>query len=164
MTELRTPKQAAARLQMSVEQLTAFARDGDIRYINTGRGKKIPRRMFTDRDLDDFAVEHKAKAVPTSLYRHFDAGGKLLYVGISLHVFVRLIRHRKRSHWFSQLARIEVEHYPSREAALRAGREAIRSEGPLYNILGRAARLADRCGLERDSRGRRRHRSGRARV
>jgi hypothetical protein len=139
MTELRTPKQATARLQMSAKQLTGFVQNGELRYVDISLRGTRPRRRFIAGDLDAFAAERKAKAVPTCLYRHFDASGTLLYVGVSLHVVVRLIGHRDTAHWFSQLARIEVEHYPTREAALVAEAEAIRTEKPRYNIAGGSA-------------------------
>jgi excisionase family DNA binding protein len=61
MQVLRTPKEAAERLQTSVEQVTGFVRDGELRYVNIGRGKKRPRRMFTDDDLDEFIERRKRR-------------------------------------------------------------------------------------------------------
>ena len=43
-----------------------------------------------------------------ALYRHFDGTGRLLYVGISLSVIVRLSGH-KRSPWFGDIARVEID-------------------------------------------------------
>jgi hypothetical protein len=70
---------------------------------------------------------------PTSLYRHFAADGRLLYVGVSLHAVGRLCQHRDHSAWFTEIARVEIEQFPSRKAALDAEREAIQSEKPLHN-------------------------------
>src|SRR6516162_1475905 len=61
MGVLRTPKEAAERLQISVDQLTGFAEDGEVRYVNVGRGKKRPRRRYTDDDLDEFIERRKRK-------------------------------------------------------------------------------------------------------
>lgn len=69
------------------------------------------------------------------LYRHFDETGQLLYVGQSLHAIARLAAHRK-SRWFSQIARVDVETFPSKSVAEIAEREAIEKEKPLYNIVG----------------------------
>lgn len=69
----------------------------------------------------------------TALYRHFDAGGQLLYVGISLNAVQRLAQHRDTAHWFARLARVEVEWHVDREAALRAEACAIAAEAPLHN-------------------------------
>ena len=69
MPVLRTPKEAAERLQTSVEQLTGFVRDGELKYVNLGRGKKRPRRMFTDEDLDEFIERRKRREVSELLCR-----------------------------------------------------------------------------------------------
>lgn len=70
----------------------------------------------------------------TSLYKHYDSTGKLLYVGIANNVIKRLGCHRHSSEWHDQIARIDVTHYPSRQSALNAEREAIKLENPPYNI------------------------------
>lgn len=67
-----------------------------------------------------------------SLYRHFDASGQLLYVGISKNALCRLGGH-KNATWYRDLARISVEHHKSRAHALYAEAIAIRDEKPLYN-------------------------------
>jgi excisionase family DNA binding protein len=51
---LLTAAQAAARLSITVEQLIAHVEDGGLRYINVGRGKKKPRRRFSESDLEEF--------------------------------------------------------------------------------------------------------------
>jgi len=57
---LRTPQEVAARLGMSVKQVKTLAlKDGELRFINTGRGTKNVRMMFTDADLNDF-IERRA--------------------------------------------------------------------------------------------------------
>lgn len=67
-----------------------------------------------------------------ALYRHFDADGRLLYVGISRSVTARLTQHSE-SPWDHLIARIEVERFPTREEAEAAERAAIRSERPIHN-------------------------------
>ena len=71
---------------------------------------------------------------PTDLYRHFDADGMLLYVGISLSAVSRLSAHKVGSEWFSKIARIEIETFETRESARDAERDAIATEKPRYNI------------------------------
>lgn len=69
------------------------------------------------------------------VYRHFDADGALLYVGMGWSSLARLMRgHRKQSHWFDQIARIEIERFPTREAAYKAEWDAIVKEKPRYNL------------------------------
>jgi hypothetical protein len=68
------------------------------------------------------------------LYRHFDKSGALLYVGISLNALNRLGQHKDHAHWFCQIARVEIENYPTRETAREAEKKAISSENPLHNL------------------------------
>lgn len=74
---------------------------------------------------------------PASLYRHFDANGSLLYIGVSLSTMHRLSEHQDHSHWFKQISRVEIEHYGSRALALQAERVAIKAEKPKHNIRHR---------------------------
>jgi excisionase family DNA binding protein len=62
---LLTAKQAAVRLNITVEQLGKFVEDGAIRYINTGRGKKRPRYRFDPTDLDAFKVSRSTLESPS---------------------------------------------------------------------------------------------------
>lgn len=68
-----------------------------------------------------------------ALYRHFNKAGILLYVGISSSFMNRTANHRANAHWFEEIARIDVEWFASREAALWAEDVAIRQENPLHN-------------------------------
>lgn len=70
---------------------------------------------------------------PAVLYRHFAANGSLLYVGVSLSIAQRIMGHRNSSCWWCDVARIDLEHYPSRAEALEAEREAIFKESPMFN-------------------------------
>ena len=67
------------------------------------------------------------------LYRHFDAAGDLLYVGISLSAVGRLAQHRSSADWFDQIAKIEIEQFETRDLALAAEAAAINAERPKYN-------------------------------
>lgn len=80
----------------------------------------------------------------TALYRHFDGGGMLLYVGISLNTVARTQQHRAGAKWFDQIARIEIEWYQTRVEAEDAEKAAIQAEAPLHNITHARARQVDR--------------------
>jgi excinuclease UvrABC nuclease subunit len=71
---------------------------------------------------------------PTKLYRHFDAEGILLYVGISVNALHRLTQHEATKSWHDQISTITIETHPTREAALVAERNAIMRERPIHNI------------------------------
>jgi hypothetical protein len=72
----------------------------------------------------------------TELYRHYDADGKLLYVGISLSAVIRLAAHKQTSEWFNRIVQIKIERFSNRRAALIAERTAILAENPEFNTLG----------------------------
>ena len=61
---LLPPSQAADRLNVTVEQLFAFVRDGELRYVNVGRGSKRPRYAFTDADIQELIDKRKTREVP----------------------------------------------------------------------------------------------------
>lgn len=68
-----------------------------------------------------------------ALYRHFDAAGSLLYLGISIRPGVRLAEHMTSSAWADQIAAITIEWLPDQEAASAAERAAISAERPIHN-------------------------------
>lgn len=76
------------------------------------------------------------------LYRHFDAAGVLLYVGVSINALTRLAAHKQHAHWFWRIAKVEVTNWKTREASLQAEKKAIQTERPLFNITHRARRAA----------------------
>lgn len=80
----------------------------------------------------------------TSLYRHYDAEGALLYIGISLSWPSRTREHAGGSRWFDQVARVEIENFDTREEALTAEREAIKREKPKFNVVHNRARTRSR--------------------
>lgn len=51
--------EAAERLGITVEQLSAFIRDGELRYVNVGRGAKRPRYRFTEADINELIEKRK---------------------------------------------------------------------------------------------------------
>jgi excinuclease UvrABC nuclease subunit len=67
------------------------------------------------------------------VYRLRNPDGDLLYIGCSGILMRRMEQHSVESGWWSQVATIEVEHHPTRTAALMAETAAIASESPLYN-------------------------------
>ena len=74
------------------------------------------------------------EAAPTTLYRAFDDAGRLLYIGIAVNWASRWERHRQRSAWFDEVARLDLRTYPTRSSAALAEAAAIRAEKPVHNI------------------------------
>lgn len=73
------------------------------------------------------------RTLPCAVYRQYDKAGRLLYVGQSQDPLSRFYGHRSASHWAFSVARIEVEWFADRKAALVAEAAAIRAEDPLHN-------------------------------
>jgi predicted GIY-YIG superfamily endonuclease len=73
----------------------------------------------------------------TTLYRLFDEGGGLLYVGISGRWVRRLASHAAQQGWWDDVASVTRQSFPSRTEALEAEATAIRQERPRYNVRGK---------------------------
>jgi excisionase family DNA binding protein len=59
--DLLNSKEAARRLNITTDQLTALVQDGEISYINVGRGMKRPRRRYAEEDLADFLERRRGR-------------------------------------------------------------------------------------------------------
>lgn len=69
-----------------------------------------------------------------ALYRHFDAEGTLLYVGISLRPLTRTKEHVTLSGWADQIVNVRIEYFPTRKEAQEAEARAVLDENPVHNI------------------------------
>ena len=72
----------------------------------------------------------------TALYRHYDAAGALLYVGITDCLSGRDKQHAATAHWHADVARTETEWCVSRDHALALESVAVQFEAPLHNKAG----------------------------
>lgn len=72
----------------------------------------------------------------TTLYRFFGADGRLLYVGITMRLPVRLEEHQEWQPWWAEVVGATMEHFTSRRGAERAELAAIAAERPAYNVVG----------------------------
>jgi hypothetical protein len=61
---LRTKAEAAAKLGCSIKTLDGYVSTGALRYVALGHGKKRPRKMFADADLDAFIANQTRKDFP----------------------------------------------------------------------------------------------------
>jgi predicted GIY-YIG superfamily endonuclease len=70
------------------------------------------------------------------LYRHWDADGRLLYVGIANMPGQRERQHAKSSPWMEFQAEMTVERFETRREAEDAEDAAIANEQPIFNLAG----------------------------
>ena len=70
----------------------------------------------------------------TTLYRHFDKYGMLLYVGISNDPDRRIKEHKEKK-WYRYIHKIKIKEYKSRDKALELEEKAIKKELPIYNTI-----------------------------
>jgi excisionase family DNA binding protein len=64
MTEimgLMSRKEAAKALNVSVDTLDRYVQDGDLVYVNVGRGKYRERRNFDPADIEEFIRQRKRR-------------------------------------------------------------------------------------------------------
>jgi hypothetical protein len=81
-------------------------------------------------------VHRPSAPIATSLYRFFDGGGSLLYVGITSRGEARFHEHARTQPWWPYVATCTVEHFADRPAAAAAELVAIRDELPMWNVAG----------------------------
>lgn len=72
-----------------------------------------------------------------ALYRFYNDGGQLLYVGITNDPPRRMKRHSEKKSWWPKVRGLTFDWYPDRSSVLAAEKRAIRIENPLHNIVGR---------------------------
>jgi hypothetical protein len=122
----------------------AFAELEAVGYLVRRKTKDANGRYVTFLDLYDepFRTPNPEPSsapsrVPKAyLYRHWDAEGKLLYVGVTTSPRARTRQHLKDSRWIDLSVEMTVEPHPSRAAAEEAEAAAITSERPLFNEAG----------------------------
>lgn len=80
------------------------------------------------------------------LYRHYDAEGVLLYIGVTMFPKSRLASHKSLSPWGGQIARVDISSYigwAGRQAALDDEAYAIAYERPKHNRTFAKCRVAN---------------------
>jgi len=90
---------------------------------------EIPIRGETPCDL--------VRGQQQALYRFYDAGGDLLYIGITWNPYSRWRQHARNSPWFGSASRVTCAVYPNEWTALKEEVLAIRAEAPLFNTRSR---------------------------
>jgi predicted GIY-YIG superfamily endonuclease len=78
-------------------------------------------------------MSHRPNDEPTALYRLYDANDALLYLGITQDPNQRWAQHRRRQHWWLEVARKEVVWIGCRAQAEATEAEALLVEKPRYD-------------------------------
>jgi predicted GIY-YIG superfamily endonuclease len=87
--------------------------------------------VFTRADL--VFVEQSMKI--TSVYKLYNKYDELLYVGISLSAITRLSQHKADKEWYSEISRVDIEHYETEEQARDVEGILIKELNPRYNVV-----------------------------
>jgi hypothetical protein len=104
----------------------AYARDEDLALIAAGT---LPQAM-----IGGYREQLGEVVGNYALYRHFDAAGKLIYVGKTNNYARRSDEHKDKE-WWKDVASSQVEWFPSEKAVLAAEKAAILAEHPRENWI-----------------------------
>lgn len=91
---------------------------------------------FRDAYISDYC--HLEGGLSDAVYRYYDGGGVLLYVGIANDFLRRHEQHKKGAGWHHHARVAHCEIYPWRLMAEFVERCAIENEAPEFNRLGSA--------------------------
>lgn len=106
-------------------------------------GEQDKKQLGTHLGMQTIRVGDERPAKPIencvrrcALYRHFDADGALLYVGISVDPVARAKSHQAGSPWWEFVSSSDVDWYLTEVDAAAAERRAIAEEAPIFNKAG----------------------------
>lgn len=78
---------------------------------------------------------------PHFVYRHYDAEGRLLYVGCTSNPDKRPLHRSGRKEWIGRSVRVELSEPMSRADALNEEARAVRDEQPEANVYRENGRM-----------------------
>jgi hypothetical protein len=84
-----------------------------------------------------------------TVYRYYDAAGRLLYVGLTGQGYGRAHDHRRTAPWWPLVVRGEFEHFAAGLEALGHETALIASLAPLYNRADNPGHVPARLGRPR---------------
>lgn len=80
------------------------------------------------------AVKATYDAQPHWVYWHYDADGRLLYVGMTSDIEARTNQHRYTTRWWHAVERVVSTRFDDAHKARSVEQSAIESGRPLYNV------------------------------
>lgn len=127
--ELHLDGRDALRTVWSLPDKEALSTIASVMGVSVGR----VREAFAFKKSSRQQALRDLNRARTALYRHYDADGLLLYIGITQDFKNRDSVHGFQSPWWKYVADSQVEWFASRTEAVRAESSAIKSEDPLFN-------------------------------
>jgi hypothetical protein len=92
--------------------------------------------IVTDPTIGRFCKRCESLAQGPFVYRCYDAGDRLIYIGSAKSRLTRMHNHRANTPWWRDVVRVDYEDCPDIETARLAETAAIRAERPLRNKRG----------------------------
>lgn len=89
--------------------------------------------------------ESSAADRPHTLYRFYDSAERLLYVGTTVNLPVRIQQHQAGKSWWAEVATTRTEHYSDQRSARSAEQAVIESERPRYNLFRAEGKTPIKC-------------------
>src|SRR5690606_19885778 len=79
--------------------------------------------------------EAELESIPTAVYRHYDASGLLLYIGMTCDQSVRESMHGTSSPWWIHVRHSEMTWYATRSKGTEAEKSLIIELEPMFNTV-----------------------------
>lgn len=121
-----------AEAEAEIQRVVALD-DRRKRQREARKKRAAERRAERDGSSAPTETDRPAEDRPAVLYRMFGADGELLYIGMSTTRMRRFFEHQRSKDWFTEVARLELEHFASAFEASWAERAAIHTEDPREN-------------------------------
>lgn len=102
----------------------------DFNFFKFGALDRVPARPENDANI--VSPNRFPPNDPTSVYLIFDRDDVSLYVGMTRTLPSRLSEHHRKQPWWNHVARVELEHWTSRETAAEREAELLVSLAPLH--------------------------------
>jgi predicted GIY-YIG superfamily endonuclease len=107
--------------------------DAFSRYARATASSDATGRLVTAMPESTSLDAARTTDTPTSVYRYYDAEGRLIYVGVTSRGPQRQAQHAITAEWWPHVRAQDVEHYDNRETALRREKWLIERHRPPFN-------------------------------
>lgn len=117
--------------------LTVLARDVALRQFEMEEAERLGLTAEAQMRhlVGDIGPDAGNALTGTAVYRFFDVTRRSIYTGKSRDFLTRFKDHRAKKPWFADVHHMSVVWYRDEAAALAAEERAIKTEGPLHNVI-----------------------------